>query len=193
LEGSKINKKCNSIYYPKVTIVQTNQTAITIVPLKKITYDVRARSGFWCRLPYPGHKKGCPKFPQCPGQHTDFLRVKDTYQWFAVIASFDLKSHADKMQAQHIGWSRRRARCVLYWQAGVVRQLKARAYSLKPDIVLECPEASGINLFVTMAKVGVNLKPNPDEVRKIILVGWRQPLNVLLLDTMILLNQKPVG
>jgi hypothetical protein len=46
---------------------------------------------------------------------------------------------------------------------------------LKPDIVLECPEASGINLFVTMAKVGINLRPNPDEVNKIVLVGWRLP------------------
>lgn len=150
-----------------------NRVEITILPLREITYDMRARSGFWCCLPYPGHKKGCPKFPKCPEQHIDFLKVKDTYRWFAVIASFDLKSHADKMHAQHIGWSRRRARCVLYWQTGIVRQLKAKAYSLKSDILLDCPEASGINLFVTMAKVGVNLKPNPDEVRKIVLVGWR--------------------
>jgi hypothetical protein len=150
-----------------------NKIALSVLPLKEITYDKRARDGFWCSLPYPGHKKGCPKFPQCPQEHIDFLDIKDQYQWFAVIASFDLKSHSDRMQARHIGWSRRQARCVLYWQAGVVRQLKAKAYSFKADIVLDCPEASGINLFVTMAKVGVNLKPNPDEVRKVVLIGWR--------------------
>jgi hypothetical protein len=153
--------------------VQANQTSIKILPLDEITYDRRARDGFWCCLPYPSHKNGCPKFPACPEKQIDFLKVRDKYRWFAVIASFDLKSHADKMQKQHIGWSRRQARCVLYWQAGLVRQLKAKAYSLKSDIVLDCPEASGINLFVTMARVGINLKPNPDEVRKIVLVGWQ--------------------
>jgi hypothetical protein len=136
-----------------------------------LVYDERARNGYWCCLPYAGHRNGCPKFSQCPKSHPDFLRIKDKYDWFAVVVSFDLKAHADHMQVKHSGWSRRQARCVLYWQAKIVRQLRLKACSLNADIVLECPEASGVNLFVTMARVGINLKPNPELVRKIFLVG----------------------
>jgi hypothetical protein len=149
-----------------------SQQEIRVLPLKTIAYDERARNGYWCTLPYPGHKKGCPKFPSCPKKQADFLSLKAMYDWSAVFISFDLKTHAERMQAKHAGWSRRQARCVLYWQAKIVHKLRLKAYSLNSDIVLECPEASGVNLFVTMAQAGINLKPNPELVRKIFLVGW---------------------
>jgi hypothetical protein len=147
-----------------------------IIPLKEIFYDKRARDGYWCCLPYPLHTHGCPKFPECPSKHVDFLEVKHKYDWFAVVVNFDLKAHADRMQVTHTNWSRRQAKCVLYWQNKVVKELERKANSLNADIILERPEASGVNLFVTMAKVGINLKPNPDFVRKIFFVGWQKSL-----------------
>jgi len=79
------------------------------------------------------------------------------------------------MKKRHPGWSERQARCVLYWQNSVMKRLREKtknfASSSDNDIILDCPEASGINLFVTMSKHGIQLKKNPDYVYKIMLVG----------------------
>ena len=142
-----------------------------MIPLKEIVYDARSRNGLWCCLPYPGHPKGCPQFPKCPALQVDFLEVKDCYDWVAVIEDFNLKSYADERKKLHPEYSERQARNLLYWQGGVRSRLKKKAYSIPGALVLEIPEASGINVFETMDLVGLHLMRNPDIVHKIMFVG----------------------
>jgi len=145
-----------------------------ILPLQVVIYDERARDGTWCMAPYPNHPRGCPNFPKCCESRPDFKEFEG-YDWLAVIEEFDLKTHAEKMKEKHPGWTERQARCVLYWQNSVRKRLREKAqgimYPLMGDILLDVPEACGVNLFATMAKHDIYLKTNPDLVKKIMLVG----------------------
>lgn len=73
-------------------------------------------------------------------------------------------------------WSDKQARCVLYWQNGVRSNLKKKAEEalriIPSGIILDIPEANGIFVIPTMAKVGVNINiHHPDIVIKVMLVG----------------------
>jgi len=144
-----------------------------IGPLK-VAYDKRARDGTWCTLPYPGHPRGCPNYPDCVNSRPDF-KTFSGYEWYAVVEPFDLKAHADKMHRKHPHWTERQCKNVLYWQGAVRKRLKEKARKflnpLMGDVLLDIPEASGVNLFKTMAQVGLYLKANPDFVYKIMLIG----------------------
>ena len=65
-------------------------------------------------------------------------------------------------------------RNVLYWQNTVRKQLKRIAYNVKglldDYIVLEIPEANGVNVFKTMAAHGLKMKTDPDIVYKVMLI-----------------------
>lgn len=152
-----------------------------IIPLQDVIYDERARNGVWCQLKYPNHDKGCPNFPKCIECKEDFtIILKDPLRiiWYAIIQTFDLKSHANKMKRLHPKWTDKQCRCVLYWQNGIRKKLKEEALDFMyqvnegpDDILLEIPEAHGVNIFATLAKVGIKLKSNPDLVYKVMLVG----------------------
>ena len=150
-----------------------------LIELKEVVYDKQARDGTYCKLPYPNHPKGCPNYPQCISKYPDFEKLRSGYTWFAVIEEFNLKAHAERMKEKHPDWSAQQCRCLLYWQNGVRRKLRAKAYShvnrLNGDIVLEIPEACGVNVFVTMANVVVIIQRNPDVVRKVMLIGKFNP------------------
>ncbi len=148
-----------------------------MIRLPEVIYDVRARDGTWCRLSYPNHPKGCPNFPRCPRQHRDFLDFTIQYRtWYAVLVEFDLQRHSLIMQTKHPDWTKRQCQNLLYWQGKVRSALRKKAYDDYPNrpidrIVLEIPEACGINVFETMAQVGIVIDRYPDIVRKIMLVG----------------------
>lgn len=145
-----------------------------IIRLNEVIYDKRASDGTWCTLPYPGHKKGCVNFPDCPPLNIDFKKI-EKMQWYAVIEHFDLRSHELEYLKKPWCKTRRQARCVLYWQGKVRKKLNnkvTRFYNnIKADIYLSIPEACGVNVFATMAKHGIYLKSDPDLVYKIMLVG----------------------
>ena len=146
-----------------------------IIPLTEVSYDPKARDGRWCMLPYPNHPHGCPKFPTCPMGKKDFLDYEG-YDWFAVIEEFDLKSHADRMREKHPQWTERQCRNLLYWQNGVRSRLKKKAEKLAMpfmgDVILDIPEANGVNIFETMANHGVIIeRDKPMKIKKIMLVG----------------------
>jgi len=94
-------------------------------------------------------------------------------EWYAVIEEFDLKAHAYRMKGLYPWWTNRQCRNLLYWQGRVRSRLRKKTYDFfKPgDVILEIPEACGINVFETMALVGVELKRNPDVVKKIMMIG----------------------
>ena len=158
-----------------------------IFPLDDVVYDKRARYGCWCILPYPNHPNGCPnvkKHYEMPDgccnkaiEDRDFLELSKKYErWTAIIEPFDLRNHHIKMRRKH-GWtSRLQLRNRRHWQNSVESKLhkEAKKYAgslLCRTVILDIPEANGVNVYATLAKVGVFLKADPDLVYKVMLVG----------------------
>lgn len=154
-----------------------------MIALEKIYYDPMAR-GTWCALPYPGHPKGCPNLPKgCISDRPDFRDIAHLYEWFAVVEEFDLKAHVAMMKERHPQWTERQCRNPLYWQGAVRAKLREKAefaagqrnhyrhYLKNENLILDIPEVCGIDVFKTMAGVGIALERTPDLVRKVMLVG----------------------
>lgn len=83
-----------------------------------LAVDERVRD--WCRLPYPGHKKGCPnwnKSSTCPPIVSLVNNIFDlsAEHWFA-ITDFNIQEQSIRMKKMHPGWSDQQSRCCLYWQ-----------------------------------------------------------------------------
>jgi hypothetical protein len=157
---------------------------------RDIVYNKDARNGKWCSLQYPGHEKknvkgrvtsGCPNQDECLKNAIDFktafINSASEITWFAVKEDFNLTAHINKMHWKHLDWSDRQCRCVLYWQNTVRKRLlnKTKEFVdlICADYALEIPEACGINVFATMANVGLILQTtrNITTVHKIMLVG----------------------
>ncbi|MCK9591419.1 MAG: hypothetical protein M0Q91_05350 [Methanoregula sp.] len=163
------------------------------IELEHIIYDPSARNGKWCCAPYENHPHGCPNFTKgCTSKRPPFTELISKYDhWYAVVEIFNLKAHAEKMRAdhpEHIGkngkiisaWTERQCRNPLYWQGTVRHNLKLKAERLNDyfeyfygsrGFLLDIPEANGINIFETMAKVGIILERKPDIVKKVMIVG----------------------
>lgn len=145
-----------------------------MIRLPKLFTDKRARDGTWCTLPYPGHRKGCPNFPECPAKHPDILKLNGL-SWYAITEEFNLQAHAEKMAESHPEWTERQCRNLLYWQGGVRKRLKKKAFrefDQWSDVLLEIPEASGVNVFETMAHVGVRIQRHkPSRITKVMFIG----------------------
>lgn len=153
-----------------------------MIPLENIIVDLRAMDGTWCSHPYPGHPHGCPNFLKgCtnrPYFNHPIEGIENHYQkWFAIVEEFDLDAHAIMMKAKHPNWSERQCRNPLYWQGGVRKRLKEKAFRLHPDLkewgnlYTALPEAWGVDVFETMKLVGVILERKPGIVRKVAFIG----------------------
>jgi len=145
------------------------------IKLFDVIYDIRARNGVWCTHRYEGHPKGCPNFPKCPQKYPDFESIRAKYLWYAVVELFNLEEHMERMKEKHPDWSERQCRNPWYWQGSVRKRLKEKAYeaacAIPGSIVLEIPEACGVNVFETMLKEYVLLERAPKLVKKVMLVG----------------------
>jgi hypothetical protein len=145
-----------------------------MIKLETIVYNIFARNGNWCCSQYENHPHGCPNFKKgCTKTRPDFKEISNSYTWYAVIETFDLKAHAERMKIKHPHWTERQCRNPLYWQGTVRANLRNKTVVMQGDIVLDIPEACGINVFETMKKVGIILERKPDTVRKIMVVGKR--------------------
>ena len=152
-----------------------------IILLETVVIDIRARDGTWCAKYYDGHPKGCPNFPKCKKSRPHFNTFQG-YDWYAIVEPFDLKTHAEKMKEKHPKWSERQCRNLLYWQNGVRSRLRKKAekfaVQLMGDIILDIPEANGVQVFDTMEKHGLVLeRKKPNTIHKIMLVGKRTSLS----------------
>jgi hypothetical protein len=152
-----------------------------IFEFKKVILDEKASNGTWCRLPYPNHPKGCPNYGKresCPPFALPFNKLVQP-PYFLVIEEFDIVAHAEEMKRRHPNWTERQCRNLLYWQKGVVKRLKEKSYGFAESlgeeyVVLEVPEANGVDLFETCKRIGINLELYPQEtIRKIMIVGKR--------------------
>lgn len=153
------------------------QYTFKVVPV--VDYSMRAL----CALPYPGHKKGCPKLnnghSSCPPDAPLFDKHFDlSAPVFAIVNEFDIKVHMEKMAKKNPHWSDRQLRCCLYWQGTARKQLSEKIkYVLSLKQFYEyysttCPEAMGINVTETMSLIGIVLEwPPQNVVRQVALIA----------------------
>ena len=145
--------------------------------VERLILDYRARE--WCKLPYPDHPLGCPNYGMrctCPPKAP---RVEDYFDlsralWLIVVP-FNLAGHISAMRQKHPNWSERQARCVLYWQAGVNKELRLEASRFARNnglIYTLCPEAMGVQVIRTARLLEIPISPRPiDYIFKIALLG----------------------
>lgn len=131
--------------------------------------------------PIYSHPDGCPQFPKCMKTRPDFKTFQG-YRWKAVVMPYDLRDHMDERESTHqrrydTRWAGvpdghrppykpltvKQRRNVLYWQEHKVRKplldyARSMCYPLMGDVLLDIPEANGVNVYKTMEKVGLQLK-----------------------------------
>jgi hypothetical protein len=155
-----------------------------IIPLAdgNIILDSRAK-GQWCLLPYPRHPQGCPNFNKkksCPPFSKPFEDLIAP-PFLLVIQPFDIDAQAKRMKTIHPNWTDRQARCLLYWQKSERKRLKeeARKFTKSQEndcLLLESPEANGVDIFATCSKVGIILENNPKKtIWKVMIIGKKIP------------------
>ncbi len=145
----------------------------------QVVVNMKARE--WCKLPYPGHPKGCPNYGKkaiCPPTVDTIDQVFDLARpcWF-VIEEFDLGAQAKRMKKIHPEKSEKWCRNSRYWQAGVRNRLEERTkFEMvgKPGTIsTDCPEAMGVNVILTLRRLGLPIRTKPDRtVYKAALVGY---------------------
>lgn len=134
-----------------------------------------------CRMPYPGHKHGCPN--HCPIEDRSDILQK-YFNFILVLARYDLQAHKDQMKAQHPLWSDRMQGNCLHWQGHVKRVLKEAmiANSRKGDLLfasgsgfvvrgeqVHSLECGCMHVFATLARNRIKFEPKPRHI--VTLVG----------------------
>jgi len=122
-----------------------------------------------CVRPYPGHPGGCPNYgkrPSCPPRAPmlkRLIRLSDPV--YVVWNQFDLGTHCEVMRQKHPDWTERQVRCCLYWQPKARKELRvsiAAMHSQMPWLLtVMCPEACGVDITATMARVGIEIEWPP--------------------------------
>ena len=128
--------------------------------------DHRARE--WCKLSYPDHPRGCPNYGKkysCPPQVQLIEEwLSDYRKLWLVCAPFNLAEHVANMFLRHPNWSYRQARCLLYWQPKVNKELQQGTWDFAPDKlngITYCPEGMGVNVIETARLVGLPIETKP--------------------------------
>jgi len=134
-----------------------------------IDYSVRSL----CFKPYPGHKKGCPNYNKCTRCPPQSKLIKDIFNLdepvYLIYNKFSLWEHVDRMRTQNPSWSDRQLYCCLYWQGKARKQLREQIRVFKKSIgstvddyiVLDTPEATGVNVTDTMLSIDIKLEWPP--------------------------------
>lgn len=125
-----------------------------------------SKAGEWCRIPYPGHPKGCPNYgqrPSCPPHAPHIFDVVDSSKGlYLAYSTFDLEKHILRMRQSHPGWTGLQTHCVLYWQGVSRKEMRRKALAAKrltgANMVVECPEGMGVNVYATCRKAGLVLE-----------------------------------
>jgi len=149
-----------------------------IVPLQKVIWGEYVRD--WCKLPYPYHREGCPMYgflPICPPEAPMINEIAQD-PFYLVIQGFDLEDQEKRMKRRHPEWSSKMCRNPRYWQRTLLKRLmlEAQEFLLRnpvpSPIILQRPEANGVNLFSTCRLHGIRLEVNPQKtVRKMVMIG----------------------
>jgi hypothetical protein len=97
---------------------------------------------------------------------------------YAIIIEFDLAHWVKIMKQKHPHWSYRQLSCCLYWQTRARKSLEDevirfrlstnRAYEYD---ITRVPEADGVNVTETLAKVGVILEWPPTKIVRLVAIA----------------------
>ena len=136
-----------------------------------------------CVRPYTNHPRGCPNYNKrgnCPPKARLLGDIIDLSKpvWL-IFNAFDFGSHTKKMRARHPEWTDRQVECCLYWQNTARKQLRDKIADFLAArskgshlIVLDCPEACGVDITATMESIGVKMEWPPVTVAyQVALVG----------------------
>jgi len=136
----------------------------------------------WCKIPYPGHPKGCLEYgrrPECPPQASLIQDAFDlTKPNFLIAYEFDIQTWAANMSERHRNWSYRQCRCCLYWQGHIRKELRDSCeyliQELFPDMTYHMtPEAMGLMVIRTARKLGLPILTKPQNIiYKIAFMGY---------------------
>lgn len=136
----------------------------------------------YCKIPYPGHKKGCPNYNKSKDCPPRVQLIEDVFDlkkhMYFVVERFNLKEHVEIMKKNHPEWSERQLKNLLYWQNTVRKQLKIKSerFINRKDndmIYTLIPEAMGVMVIKTALKLGIPIEVHPaNYVHKIALVGY---------------------
>ena len=158
-----------------------------IVQIPEVVFEPRVRG--LCVRPYPGHPRGCPNYgkkrgcpPGCPTIHQQLDLARPVY---AIVNEFDLAAHVARMRTLHPAWSQRQLECCLYWQPRARLELK---HEIKRFLLLTmgcdpsafadtCPEAGGVNVTQTLARVGIDLEWPPKKIVRQVAFGGFRPVS----------------
>jgi hypothetical protein len=95
--------------------------------------------------------------------------------FYAIVNSYPLGKHMDKMLKRHPEWSDRQLRNPLYWQGTARKQLKEGIKDFLNNylmyIVIRCPEACGVLVTKTLAPLNINLSWPPQEMAYQVALG----------------------
>ncbi len=148
----------------------------------QVTPIIDRRVRGYCKLPYPGHPKGCPNYNRrdiCPPRAPLLDKLIDMAKpVFCIINKFDLKAHAEIMKKRHPNWSEKQVYCCLYWQGRARKQLRLKVNDFLLDhpgyIALYCPEGSGVDLVETVSQVGLEFEwPAREYAYQVAMVGMK--------------------
>jgi len=125
-----------------------------------------------CSRPYERHRHGCPNFGKrkgCPPIQRWRNHWIEARTFMAIWNVFPFGEHVKKMRKAHPDWSKRQVECCLYWQGTARKQLRAKVDEFKKKHgsswkIYYVPEAFGLNVTATMAKIGVHLEWPPRKV-----------------------------
>jgi len=140
--------------------------------------------GDLCCLEYPLHPHGCPNYEKKVGCPPMAKHLRDLIEFslvYAIWNIFPFGQHVQRMKSLHPEWSERQVRCCLYWQGKARKQLGFEVdyfLSLHPDMhIIQCPEASGVNVTKTMASINKFLEWPPEKIAyQIVLAGRKKDL-----------------
>lgn len=159
-----------------------------VIPIKKlIIFRNEETAGKLCRLKYPNHPKGCPKYgkdDKCPPKIKSIDNYIDLEKPIYIIYSeFDLESHVKNMKLKHPNWTKRQCKNVLYWQESSRKQLRKRIEwcnnVIDFNFVAYCPEGMNVNVYATCKLAGLKLQRirNLKICHHIAIIGTKKGMN----------------
>ena len=138
--------------------------------------------GDLCRLKYFNHLHGCPNYGKkigCPPKSKHLNLLIKSSPIYIIWNVFLFGRHVQRMKILHPKWSERQVRCCLYWQGKARKQLRMEIdnfLSVHHNMyIVQCPEASGVNVTETMANINKVLEWPPEEIAyQVVLAGKRK-------------------
>ena len=102
---------------------------------------LKRKPGYYCCLPYHGHKNGCPNFDKADRCPPFAPLYKENSVFTLAAVRFDIVRWAARMRAAHPRWSDMQCSNCYYWQKTVLKELSEWACIQLAGSIRQRPEA----------------------------------------------------